>query len=123
MHSLTTPKETRSRREIHSHTKLQEMKSLKTRRLRNESQRRRPRRPRRHAEVLTPSPTMPREMKLRTEKGFEGGERGHGEEVPGGSYYYSCTMPFVASTVQLSLTYNEVNITERKNTKIKLEFL
>ena len=71
MPSLTTPKETRSRREIHSNTMLQEMKSLRTRRLKNESQRRRPRRQRRHAEVLMPSPTTLREMKLRIKKGLK----------------------------------------------------
>ena len=50
---------------------LQEMKSLRTRRLKNESQRRRPRRQRRHAEVLMPSPMTPREMKLRIKKALK----------------------------------------------------
>ncbi len=76
VHSLTTPKETRSRKEVHSNTMLQEMKSLRTRRLKNESQRRRPKRERRHAEVSMRSPTTPIEMKLRIKKGLEGGERG-----------------------------------------------
>ncbi len=47
------------------------MKSLRTRRLKNESQRRKPRRQRRHAEVLMPSPTTPGEMKLRIKKALK----------------------------------------------------